>query len=149
MHHPQHGIGLVQSISNRSFCGEKETTFAELYFERESLTLILRTKDLAKTVRSPIGAGKAKEILDHLENWEGQMSSQWKVRGDSNQQALERGNARDYAEVYKGLSKLEAEGTLRASDRAHLNQSLELLAEELANALGKTPEQAREQISKV
>jgi RNA polymerase-interacting CarD/CdnL/TRCF family regulator len=149
VHHPHHGIGLVQSISDRSFSGEKESTFAELYFERERLTLMLRTKDLAKTVRTPIGANKAKEILDHLESWDGQMSSQWKIRASTNQEALERGNPRDYAEVYKGLSRLEAEGTLRASDRAHLNQSLELLAEELGNALGKTPEQAREQIASV
>lgn len=118
-----------------------------MYFERESLTLLLRTKDLDKTVRVPIGANKANEILGHLQTWEGQMSSEWKVRASTNQEALERGNPRDYVEVYKGLSQLEAEGTLRASDRAHLNQSLELLSEELANALGKTLEQARKQIA--
>jgi len=44
------------------------------------------------------------------------------------------------------LSQLESEGTLLASDRAHLNQSLELLSEELANALNKTPAQARKLI---
>ena len=129
-----------------SFSGEPETRFAQLYFEREKLTLMLRTKDLDGTVRNPIGANKAQEILDHLESYDGSMSSQWKVRANANQQALERGNARDYAEVYKGLSLLEAEGTLRASDRAHLNQSLELLSEELANALNKTTAQARKLI---
>ena len=91
VHHPHHGIGLVQSISNRSFSGEKETPFAELYFERESLTLMLRTKDLAKTVRTPIGANQARDILDHLESWEGQMSSQWKIRASTNQEAGESG----------------------------------------------------------
>lgn len=110
---------------------------------------MLRTKDLDKTVRVPIGAKKANEILDHLRSWEGQMSSEWKTRASSNQEALERGKPRDYVEVYKGLSQLEEQGTLRASDRAHLNQSLELLSEELANALGKTPEQARAQIASV
>jgi RNA polymerase-interacting CarD/CdnL/TRCF family regulator len=131
-----------------SFSGEPETQFAKLYFEREKLTLMLRTQDLEGTVRNPIGANKAREILNHLENYDGTMSSQWKARANANQQALERGNARDYAEVYKGLSKLEAEGTLRASDRAHLNQSLELLTEELANALSKSLDQARKLIVK-
>jgi RNA polymerase-interacting CarD/CdnL/TRCF family regulator len=46
------------------------------------------------------------------------------------------------------LSRLEAEGTLRNTDRAHLNQSLELLVEEIAHALGETPEQARMQIAR-
>jgi len=149
VHHPHHGIGQVQSISKRSFAGEKETTFAQLYFERDRLTLMLRQKDLDKTVRNPINESEARKLLDHLEAWNGKVSGQWKARASANQEAMDRGDPYDYAEVYKGLSILEAEGTLRASDRAHLNQSLEFLAEELANALGKTREQARNQIAKV
>lgn len=149
VHHPHHGIGEVQSIRKRSFAGEKETTFAQLYFERDGLTLMLRQKDLDKTVRNPIDANEAKKLLDHLQNWKGKVSGQWKARANANQEAMDRGDPYGYAEVYKGLSILEAEGTLRASDRAHLNQSLEFLAEELANALGKTRDQARRQIAKV
>jgi CarD family transcriptional regulator len=147
VHHPHHGIGEVQSIRKRSFAGEKETTFAQLYFKRDGLTLMLRQKDLDKTIRNPIDASEAKKLLDHLENWNGKVSGQWKARANANQEAMDRGDPYDYAEVYKGLSILEAEGSLRASDRAHLNQSLEFLAEELANALGKTRDQARRQIA--
>jgi RNA polymerase-interacting CarD/CdnL/TRCF family regulator len=118
-----------------------------VYFKRNGLTLMMRNQDLAKTVRNPINANEAKQLLDHLEKWDGNMSNQWKVRANANQMAMERGNPFDYANVYKGLSRLEAEGTLRASDRAHLNQALEFLVEELANALGETPEQARNQIA--
>ena len=132
----------------RSFAGEKESTFAQLYFERDGLTLMLRQKDLDKTVRNPINASEAKLLLNHLKRWNGKVSGQWKARANANQEAMDRGDPYGYAEVYKGLSTLEAEGTLRASDRAHLNQSLEFLAEELANALGKTREQARNQIAK-
>jgi CarD family transcriptional regulator len=148
VHHPHHGIGEVQNIRKRSFAGEKETTFAQLYFKRDGLTLMLRQKDLDKTIRNPIDASEAKKLLDHLENWNGKVSGQWKARANANQEAMDRGDPYDYAEVYKGLSILEAEGSLRASDRAHLNQSLEFLAEELANALGKTRDQARREIAK-
>jgi RNA polymerase-interacting CarD/CdnL/TRCF family regulator len=148
VHHPHHGIGQVQSIRKRSFSGEDETTFAQVYFKRDGLTLMMRKQDLAKTVRNPINASEAKQLLDHLEKWEGSMSSQWKVRANANQVAMDRGEPFDYANVYKGLSRLEEEGTLRASDRAHLNQALKFLVEELANALGKTPEQARSQIAR-
>jgi len=109
---------------------------------------MLRQKDLDKTIRNPIDASEAKKLLDHLENWNGKVSGQWKARANANQEAMDRGDPYDYAEVYKGLSILEAEGSLRASDRAHLNQSLEFLAEELANALGKTRDQARREIAK-
>jgi len=147
IHHPHHGIGQVQSIRKRSFSGEEETTFAQVYFKRGGLTLMMREQDLANIVRNPISASEAVKLLDHLEKWDGDVSSQWKVRANANQIAMERGDPFAYAEVYKGLSRLEAEGTLRASDRAHLNQALEFLVEELANALGKTPEQTRIQIA--
>ena len=109
---------------------------------------MMRKQDLANTVRYPINANEAKKLLDHLDQWDGNVSNQWKVRANANQLAMDRGDPFDYANVYKGLSRLEAEGTLRASDRAHLNQALDFLVEELANALGKTPEQARNQIAR-
>jgi len=107
----------------------------------------MRKQDLAKTVRKPINATEAKQLLDHLKKWNGKVSSQWKARANANQVVMERGDPYGYADVYKGLSNLEAEGTLRSTDREHLNRSLKFLVEELANALGKTPEQARNQIA--
>ena len=148
IHHPHHGIGQVQSIRKRSFSGEKETAFAQVYFKRDGLTLMLRQQDLDKTVRKPINANEAKRLLDHLETWNGNVSREWKARANANQVAMDRGDPFAYAEIYKGLSRLEAEGTLRSTDREHLNQSLDFLAEELAVALGETPEQARSQIAR-
>jgi RNA polymerase-interacting CarD/CdnL/TRCF family regulator len=62
---------------------------------------------------------------------------------------MEKGDPYGYAEVFKGLSKLEQEGNLRSLDRAHLKQSTLLLAEELANALGKSQQEALDQIEKI
>jgi RNA polymerase-interacting CarD/CdnL/TRCF family regulator len=118
-----------------------------VYFKRDGLTLMLRQQDLATTVRKPINANEAKQLLDHLEKWNGNVRREWKARANANQVAMDRGDPFSYAEVYKGLSRLEAEGALRSTDREHLNQSLDFLAEELANALGNTPEQARSQIA--
>lgn len=109
---------------------------------------MMRKQDLAKTVRKPINASEAKQLLDHIEKWNGRVSSQWKARANANQVVMERGDPFGYADVYKGLSKLEEEGTLRSTDREHLNRSLNFLVEELANALGKTPEQARNEIAR-
>ena len=109
---------------------------------------MLRQQDLDTTVRKPINANEAKRLLDHLETWNGNVSRYWKARANANQVAMDRGDPFAYAEIYKGLSRLEAEGTLRSTDREHLNQSLNFLAEELAVALGETPEQARSQIAR-
>lgn len=110
---------------------------------------MLREQDLAETVRKPIDASEAKKLLNHLESWNGKVRAGWKARANANQMALEGGNPFDYAEVYAELRKLEADGSLRAADRQHMNKSLDLLVEELSNALGKTPEQARRQLASV
>jgi RNA polymerase-interacting CarD/CdnL/TRCF family regulator len=107
---------------------------------------MLRKQDLADTVRFPINARDARRILRHLEKCDGRMSRQWKARANANQTALERGDPFGYADVVKGLTRLEEEGNLRASDRTHLNQSLTFLSEELANALETTPDKARDMI---
>jgi RNA polymerase-interacting CarD/CdnL/TRCF family regulator len=112
------------------------------------LALILRKDDLAKTVRVPINKKKAKQLLEHIRNWDGKAKKDWKARALVNQSVMDRGDPFGYVDVYQGLSKLESEGALRATDREHLNQSLELLVEELAYVLGRTPIQAREEIIK-
>jgi len=147
VHHPHHGIGQVQSVRERNFDGANGTKFAQLYFERESLTLILPMQDCEDTVRSPITRKQARQILQHIEAWEGRPSKQWKARANAHQEAMERGDPFEYAEVFKGLSLLEADGSLRHTDRTHLNQAMDFLADELSFALNKTPDQVRELIT--
>ncbi|MEO8224285.1 MAG: hypothetical protein ABI661_05725 [Gammaproteobacteria bacterium] len=136
--HPQHGLGRVRSIRLRSFGGDESATYAELYFQREALTINLRRRDLAGTVRSPISSREASSLLDKLETSSGHLSPQWKARANSNQAILDRGDPFECAVVYKGLRKLEAEGKLRTADRAHLGRVRVLLADELAFALDKS-----------
>lgn len=137
------------SIRKRSFSGEQETLFAKLFFRRDRLTVMLRKEDLSKTVRNPIDAREAKKLLDYLKSWKGKVSKQWKARANAHQATMEKGDPFGYAQVYKGLSKLEEEGNLRAADRTHFNQSLSFLSEELANALGKSEDEVRVQIEKM
>ena len=113
------------------------------------MTLLLREADLDDTVRAPINAAEASKLLKHIEQWKGKVNKQWKARANAHQQAMEKGDPYGYAEVFKGLSKLEQEGSLRSLDRAHLKQSTLFLAEELANALGKSQQEALDQIEKI
>lgn len=148
VHHPHHGIGRVQSVGKRNFAGSNGANFAQLYFKREDLTLILPMRDCAETVRNPITADQAKQILDHIENWDGKASKQWKARAAAHQEAMERGDPFEYAEIFKGLSRLEAEGNLRHTDRTHLNRAIDFLADELSFALSKSPDRVRELITR-
>lgn len=149
IHHPHHGIGQVKSIRERSFSGDDGTRFAKIYFKRDSLTLMLRENELDDFIRRPMSKSEARKLLAHLQTWQGEVSDQWKPRATAHQLLMDEGEPLSYAEVFKNLSVRQGVGTLSAADRNHLKQSGELLSEELGNALGKTPEEALNQISRV
>ena len=109
---------------------------------------MLRENQLDESIRKPMGKREAKKLLDHLKSWTGKVSNQWKTRANAHQLKMEAGEPLRYAEVFKTLKQRQAEASLSAADRNHLKQSAELLSEELANAIGKTPEQALRELSK-
>ena len=136
----------MQSIRKRSFSGQAPATYAQLYFEREELTLIMLADDVSDNFRKLISAEEAKKVLDSISRWSGKPKAQWKARADAHQGALESGDPFECGKVFKGLNELESQGNLRQQDRMHLKQSLELLTEELASALGTRPSRARKLI---
>ncbi|MGB5854884.1 MAG: hypothetical protein WBH20_06455 [Oceanisphaera sp.] len=95
-----------------------------------------------------MSAREAKKIIQHLTSWQGKLSEQWKVRATANQAAIDKGDPLGYAEVVKGLSVMQEQLPLSATDRKHLNHSIEFLCEELADALGKTHDRVRQLIDK-
>lgn len=118
-----------------------------MYFEREELTLIMLADDVAANFRKLISADEAKKVLDRIKRWSGKPKAQWKARADAHQSALESGDPFECAKVLKGLNELESNGSLRQRDRMHLKQSLELLTEEMARALGQRPSRTQKIIS--
>lgn len=107
----------------------------------------MREDDLDEVMRAPIGENRARQILDHLQTFEGETSDQWKTRANAHQRKMDEGEPFGYAEVYKSLRVREQEGSLSAADRKHLKQSAEFLSEELANALGTSNRQALKKIN--
>lgn len=109
---------------------------------------MMREKHLEEVVRPPITAAEAKKLLKHMKTWDGKVSNQWKARANAHQQKMEEGDPYSYAEIYKGLRVRQEEDKLSAADRTHLKQSELFLAQELANALGKSEDEALKQMMK-
>ena len=140
--HPQHGIGKIESIRKLSICGHAPASYAQLYFERDELTMTMLEENLPEAVRRVISPEEANDLLEQLSAWNGKSTRQWKARANAHQNALDSGNPFEYAKVLKSLAQIENEGPLRTSDREHFNRSLYLLTEELACALKKSLSQA-------
>lgn len=148
VHHPQHGIGKVESIRERCFSGQAADTYAQVYFQREALTLIMQAGSVPDTVRRLISADEARELLDKLKDWNSKPKAQWKARVDAHQRAIESGDPFEFAKVVKGLSQLAAESELNHRDRKQFDHSLDLLTEELAKALNRRRDSTQKLIMK-
>ena len=91
---------------------------------------------------------EAKKLLKLIETWEGKPKKQWKARADAHLAAIEGGDPFQYAKAFTELSRMADAEELRLRDRSNLQQSRELLIEELARALKKTAPQAEKLIQK-
>jgi len=110
---------------------------------------MVRENSLDCTVRAPIGPSRAEKLLQHMKDWKGKVSNQWKTRANKHQAMMDDGAPRAYAEVYKNLRVREQEDALSAADRKHLQRCTEFLAEELANALDMPRTEALDQMAEV
>lgn len=125
----------MQSIRKRSFSGPNGRKFAKIFFPREEMIMMVRERDVADTLRRPIDEDEAHRVLEHIGEWEGSASNQWKVRAAAQQKKLDDGDPFALAEVYKTLALRQADDSLSAADRRQLKHSRKCLSEELAIAL--------------
>ncbi len=122
--------------------------FATLFFPREELRMMVPKKTLNDNVRPPIGEKEALKVLDYLQEWDGSLSKQWKVRQRNNQERLESGDPIALSQVYKGLRRMQdKKGQLNTSDQRQLALSEALLVEILTAALDSTPESVEEKLA--
>lgn len=99
--------------------------------------MMVRESELAGVIRKPIEKSEAKKVLEHIGEWNGSTSEEWKARAKVQQRKLDNGNPISLAEVYKAMIVRKEAGTLNGADRNQLSKSEQRLAEELATALNK------------
>ena len=99
---------------------------------------MVREKELPDVIRKPIKKSEAQKVLEHIGDWNGSSSDQWKVRANTQQRKLDKGDPFSLAEVYKTLVVRQEADALSGADRRQLSQSELCLSEELAAALGQS-----------
>lgn len=100
--------------------------------------MMVPERDLAGTIRKPIGANEANKVMEHIGEWHEEPSDQWKIRASDQQKKLDEGDAFSLAEVYKTLTLRKKAESMSAADRKQLTQSKQCLSEVLAVALDRS-----------
>ncbi len=121
--------------------------FVTLYFDRESLKVIVPKRELDEQVRKVMTREEGLDVLSFLRDWDDTLATSWKQRTRNNHERMISGDPKELCVVIKGLIRLQKKrGSLANSDQNQLRRAIDILAEELAGALGQSKQVTSEQI---
>ncbi len=124
--------------------------FVTLYFDRESLKVIVPKRELDEQVRKLMNVQEARELLSYFESCDDTVSKSWKTRTRNNHERMISGDPKELCHVVKGLLSLQKKrGQLANSDKQQLRRALDILGEELGATLGKDKEAMIEELESI
>jgi CarD family transcriptional regulator len=140
--YPMHGAGIIQSMEEKEFLGEKQ-----LYFV---LNMLLRDLDIMVPVQKMSFLGirhvVRKEILEdvlmHLHEGEQALQSHSGQRQKMNAEKMKSGDIHKGCEVFHDLWALGKTRVLGTSDKLMLDSAQQILISEMELVLGVGTEQA-------
>lgn len=144
--HPMHGAGLVDEIVERTIDGQTEAYYAlRLALERVILYIPVKTAEVIG-IRPVCTAAEANALLERLPRLETDTTAGWNRRYRENMEHLRSGDLLEVAGVVKALTLRERRRGLSTGEKKMLGLSKQILASELALALGSDPEDMKREV---
>jgi CarD family transcriptional regulator len=134
--YPNHGIGIIENISIRSF-GAQFEKFYLLKLMSNSMTVIVPFSHVGDVgLRKVTRQGELVRVLDFLSRGCCKCSQDWKNRFKENSEKMRLGNLLQIAEVLKSLLLLQLEKPLSFREKKMLDRSRHMLVTELSISRG-------------
>jgi CarD family transcriptional regulator len=147
--YPNHGVGIVEQISQRNLTGQAET-FYLLKLNASSLRVMVPMSNIANVgLRRVAKNSEIGIILGFLEKGRCKSSQQdWKNRFKENSEKMRSGSLQQVAEVFKTLLLLSQGKALSFREKRMLDRAWQLLVGEVAISRRLTRENAEGQLVK-
>jgi CarD family transcriptional regulator len=132
--YPNHGVGVIEQISSRTF-GTTVEQFYLLKIHSSSLKVMVPFHNVgAVGLRRVVKNGEIQKIVDFLTDGECDNNADWKFRFKENSERMRTGSLIDVAAVLKGLLVLNQAKPLSFREKKMLERARYLLVSELAMA---------------
>tara|TARA_B100001013_G_C24296055_1_gene318839 strand:- start:37 stop:546 length:510 start_codon:yes stop_codon:yes gene_type:complete len=147
--YPNHGVGIIEKISNRLVQGKFERFYLLRICSNDILVMVPTANASEVGLRRTIDVKDVDELFSFLAN--GQFFSQrdWKNRFKENSEKMRSGSISHVAEVYKNLVYLNKIKPLSFREKRMQDRARFLLVSELASVLGVADEQIESRVDKV
>lgn len=141
---PSQGVGKITAITDEEFKGEK-IRYYNIYIEvsdTEALIPVNRAK--LKGIRSIVSEKEAAEALELLGQPCEPITSDWKLRYQTNLDLLKKGSINDIATIVRNLYNRSKIKELPILERKLYDSAKKLLEDEIAFAMGKSAKEVEE-----
>ena len=135
--YPGHGVAIIEKIVERNLAGKKPLFF-QLKFISKDMTILVPVENAqAVGIRKLSTTKFVQEIFDMLQNPleikpRDIAVTNWNKRHKEYQSRLMSGNLKDICQIYRELKAIESQKELSFGEKGLLQQTEQLLVEELA-----------------
>ena len=130
--YPNHGVGVIESISLKVIGGNREEFYTLRIESNNSVVLSPTTNVNQVGLRKLCGRKDLDQLFRILEGGNGHHISDWKDRYKVNLEKMKSGSILEVAEVLKNLSHLSTQKSLSFREKKMLDRARQLVISEVA-----------------
>ena len=144
--YPSQGVGLIKSIEEKLF-KEDTVLYYVIYLEVSDMTIMVPVDKAAGLgIRAIVGKEEALKALDFISEDFEPISSDWKLRYQTNLDLLKKGSVIDIATIVRSLYHRSKVKELPILERKLYDSALKLLEDEVSCSLRKSKEEVENMI---
>jgi len=147
--YPNHGVGIIEKISNRLVQGKFERFYLLRICSNDILVMVPTANASEVGLRRTINVKDVDELFSFLANSQFFSQRDWKNRFKENSEKMRSGSISHVAEVYKNLVYLNKIKPLSFREKRMQDRARFLLVSELASVLDVADEQIESRVDKI
>jgi CarD family transcriptional regulator len=144
--YPNHGVGIIENIHDRSIAGESRTFYSLKIISSETTVMVPVGNSQAVGLRKILAPRQATTVLKSLSESDVSLVHDWKGRYQGNCEKMRTGSIDQVAEVLRDLTYLSSIKNLSYRERKMLDKARFLVVSELAEATRRTVESVEEEV---
>ncbi len=146
--YPNHGVGIIEKISNRLVQGKFERFYLLRICSNDILVMVPTANANDVGLRRTIDVKDVDRLFSFLSNGEFFSQRDWKDRFKENSEKMRSGSISHVAEVYKNLVYLNKIKPLSFREKRMQDRARFLLVSELASVMGVAEDEIETRVDK-
>lgn len=144
--YPSQGVGKITEVFEKNFRGTNQLYY-KMYIEASDMVVLVPVEKVEELgIRAIVDAEKAKDAINILAEENEPITSDWKLRYQTNLELLKKGTVSDIAKIVRCLYNRSKVKELPVLERKLYDQARKLLIDEISIATEREPKEVESEI---